>query len=409
MIESPDPRHRRPHTEPDRHSPEIAPAPASADLLESAMWPYLPICAARAISMTLLLVMAVGVFATFSRGAHAQSTEVLISNGEPPPSARLLLVNLTQRHVAQEFTTGPHPAGYDVYAVAVRTESSNGKHDMGLQGRIRSRRWEPVGPWNIMLPHRQVGPTLMRSRPIADFNWSWFTASEPIHLEPNETYFFELVCRWGCFVIDNGVALGLTESDDEDASTLPGWSMADGFMIQNARFNRWWGDMVVGTDGFFHPNPEGPALRLAIRGEPREISGPGPGQSDDANTGPQPREWTARVGPVAAGRFVETAGAGVSVAVDGGRIATRGFEANGRVTEAGVGAATGTAGAAFRPSRRTGAMAVSYAPANHVYAVPAGDLGRERAETTPARMSPCLGLALSEPVSRWDTRRCDDG
>ena len=188
MNESPEPCQRRPHTEPDRHSIEFARAATSADLLVSAMWPYLPLCAARAISMTLLLVMAVGVFATFSRGAHAQSTEVLISNGEPPPSARLLLVNLTQRHVAQEFTTGPHPAGYDVYAVA---------------------------------------------------------------------------------------------------------------------------------------------------------------------------------------------------------------EAN--------------VGAAIRPSRRTGAMAVPYAPANHMYAVPVGGEGRERAETTLARMSPCLRLSLSEPVSRWDTRRCDDG
>ena len=87
MNESPEPCQRRPHTEPDRHSIEFAQAATSADLLESAMWPYLPLCAARTVSMTLLLVMAVGVFAPFSRGAHAQSTEVLISNGEPPPSA----------------------------------------------------------------------------------------------------------------------------------------------------------------------------------------------------------------------------------------------------------------------------------------------------------------------------------
>ncbi|MCY4429383.1 MAG: hypothetical protein OXC11_03195 [Rhodospirillales bacterium] len=277
MVKTPVPCAKCAQTGPDAHPPDTARAPTSADLLESAMWPYLPRRAARALSVTLLLIMATAVLSTFIREVRAQSAEVLISNGEPPPSARLLLVNLTQRHVAQEFTTGPHPAGYDVYSVAVRTENSNGKQDMGLQGRIRNRRWEPVGPWNIMLPHRQVGPTLMRSRPIADANWSWFTSSEPIHLQPNETYFFELVCRWGCFVITNGVGLGLTESNDEDDATLPGWSMADGFMTQNARFNRWWGDMVVGTDGFFHPNPEGPVLRLAIRGETREIAGLPPG------------------------------------------------------------------------------------------------------------------------------------
>ena len=513
MIKTPVPCAKCAQTGPDAHPPDTERASTSADLLESAMWPYLPRRAARALSVALLLIMATAVLSTFIREVHAQSAEVLISNGEPPPSARLLLVNLTQRHVAQEFTTGPHPAGYDVYSVAVRTENSNGKQDMGLQGRIRNRRWEPVGPWNIMLPHRQVGPTLMRSRPIADANWSWFTSSEPIHLQPNETYFFELVCRWGCFVITNGVGLGLTESNDEDDATLPGWSMADGFMTQNARFNRWWGDMVVGTDGFFHPNPEGPVLRLAIRGEAREIPGwpPGgagvpevsasdvqareapharlafpitlssastqavtvryetadgtatagadyvpasgrlifaPGQTErtvevavlhdargeiaetltlrlsgasgarigDAvatgtivNAGPQPREWMARLGPTVAGRFVETAGAEVSVPVDRGRIATSGFEASGRVPGANVGVTTGTAGPDFPSSRRPGGMAVSYASANHMYAVPAGGEERERAETTLTRMSPCLRLALNEPVSRWDTRRCDDG
>ena len=161
----------------------------------------------------------------------------------------------------------------------MRTEKSNGKRDMGLQGMIRNRRWEPVGPWNIMLPHRQLGPILTLSRPVADADWSWFTTPEPIHLAPNETYFFEFVCRWGCFVAENRVGLGLTESNDEDESTLPGWSMADGFLIQNSRFNHWWGDLVVGTDGFFHPNPQGPVLRLAFRGEPADMAGLAPGDA----------------------------------------------------------------------------------------------------------------------------------
>ena len=258
---------------PDRRSPDAAQASTPADLLESAIWPLLPLPAVRAISVALLLAVAAGGLAAFARDVHAQSTDILLSNAGPPAAPRLLLVNVTQRQVAQEFTTGPHPAGYDIYAAAIRTEKSSGKRDMGLQGMIRNRRWEPVGPWNMMLPHRQVGPTLTRSRPVADADWSWFMSSEPIHLEPNETYFFELDCRWGCFVMENGVGLGLTESNDEDESTLPGWSMADGFMTQNTRFNRWWGDMVVGTDGFFHPNPQGPVLRLAFRGEPTEMDG----------------------------------------------------------------------------------------------------------------------------------------
>ena len=280
MHKSPVPHPRRTRTASDGHSPDIMQASDLAGALEAGIWPFLPVCATRALLTALLVIVVAGGLATFSHDAYAQSAEVLVSNGNPPPSARLLLVNVTQRQVAQEFTTGPNAAGYDVYAVAVRTENSNGKNEMGLMARIRNRRWEPVGPWNVMLPHRQVGPTLMRSRPISDFDWSWFTSPEPVHLDPNETYFFELVCRWGCFDITNGVGLGLTESNDEDESTLPGWSMADGFMIQNSRFNRWWGDLVVGNDGFFHPDPEGPVLRLAIRGEPRGLAGPNPGDSE---------------------------------------------------------------------------------------------------------------------------------
>ena len=257
----------------DRCSSGTVPAPERADLFEAAIWPSLPRTAARVLRAALLLVSVLGALTGIGREAYGQPAGVLLSNGGPPPSPRLLLVNFTQRHVAQEFTTGPHPAGYDIYAVAVRTEKSNGKRDMGLQGMIRNRRWEPVGPWNIMLPHRQVGPILTRSRPVADADWSWFMSPEPIHLAPNETYFFELVCRWGCFVAENRVGLGLTESNDEDESTLPGWSIADGFIIQNSRFNHWWGDLVVGTDGFFHPNPQGPVLRLAFSGEPADMTG----------------------------------------------------------------------------------------------------------------------------------------
>ena len=279
MTDNTIPRRPRAQCARIRSSPGPAREPERADLFESAIWPLLPRAATRALSMTLLLVLVVGAMCGIGRQAYGQPNEILLSNGSPPPSPRLLLVNFTQRQVAQEFTTGPHPAGYDVHAVAVRTEMSHGKREMGLQGIIRSRRWEPVGPWNIMLPHRQVGPVMTLTRPVADADWSWFTSPEPIHLAPNETYFFELICRWGCYVPQNRVGLGLTESNDEDDGTLPGWSMADGFLIQNSRFNRWWGDLVVGVDGFFHPDPQGPALRLALSGEPTAMDGLPPGDS----------------------------------------------------------------------------------------------------------------------------------
>ena len=289
---------RRPRTRIARERRSTGPAqePARADLFESVLWPLLPRAAARVLRMALLLVSVLGALSGVGREAYGQTVEVLLSNGSPPPSPRLLLVNFTQRHVAQEFTTGPHPAGYEIFAVAVRTEKSMGKHDMGLQGIIRSRRWEAVGPWNIMLPHRRVGPVLTRNHPVADADWSWFTSPEAIHLAPNETYFFELVCRWGCFVPNNRVGLGLTESNNEDESTLPGWSMADGFLIRNSRFNNWWGDMVVDSDGFFRPNPKGPALRLALRGEATAMAGLSSGDAgtpelsaSDARTREAPR------------------------------------------------------------------------------------------------------------------------
>ena len=120
-------------------------------------WPGLPRCVSRALPLIIVLVMLPGMLAAFSRGASAQPGEVLLANAGQPPSVRLVLMSAVQRQVAQEFTTGPHPAGYDVHAVAVRTESTGGEPSTGLQARIRNRRWEPVGPRNMMLPHRLDG------------------------------------------------------------------------------------------------------------------------------------------------------------------------------------------------------------------------------------------------------------
>ena len=186
-------RRRRARTARAGPSPGSTRTPERTDLFDSAIWPLLPRCAARVLKVALLIALVLGALSGIGQEAYGQPAGILPSNGGPPPSARLLLVNFTQRRVAQEFTTGPHPAGYDIHAVAMRTEKSNGKHDMGLQGMIRNRRWEPVGPWNIMLPHRQLGPILTLPRPVADADWSWLMSPEPIHLAPNETDFFELI------------------------------------------------------------------------------------------------------------------------------------------------------------------------------------------------------------------------
>ena len=106
--------HRRPRARiaRDRRPPGNAQAPERADLFDSAIWPLLPRSAARVLRAALLLVSLLGALSGIGVEAHGQPIEVLLSNGGPPPSARLLLVNFTQRQVAQEFTTDPHPAGY---------------------------------------------------------------------------------------------------------------------------------------------------------------------------------------------------------------------------------------------------------------------------------------------------------
>lgn len=107
-------RHRRPRARiaRDRRSPGSAQAPERADLFDSAIWPLLPRRAARVLKAALLIVSVLGALSGVGREAYGQPVGILLSNGGPPPSARLLPVNFTQRLVAQEFTTGPRPAGY---------------------------------------------------------------------------------------------------------------------------------------------------------------------------------------------------------------------------------------------------------------------------------------------------------
>ena len=100
----------------------------------------------------VLIVLVLGALSGVGRETYGRPAGVLLSNGDPP-SERLLGVNFTQRQVAQGFTTGPRPAGCDLHAVAVRTEKSNGKHDMGLQGVIRNPRLTHLDPrFFIVLP-----------------------------------------------------------------------------------------------------------------------------------------------------------------------------------------------------------------------------------------------------------------
>ena len=106
--------HRRPRVRiaRDRRSPGRTQAPERADLFDSAIWPLLPRCATRVLRTALLIVSVLGALSGVGREAYGQPTGVLLSNGGPPPSARLLLVSFTQLQVAQELTTDPHPAGY---------------------------------------------------------------------------------------------------------------------------------------------------------------------------------------------------------------------------------------------------------------------------------------------------------
>ena len=106
--------HRRPRARIARvrRSPGNAQAPERADLLDSAIWPMLPRCAARVLRAALLIVSVLGALSGVGREAYGQPIGVLLSDGGPPPSARLLPAHFAQRQVAQEFTTGPRPADY---------------------------------------------------------------------------------------------------------------------------------------------------------------------------------------------------------------------------------------------------------------------------------------------------------
>ena len=105
--------HRRPRARiaRDRRPPGSAQAPERANLFDSAIWPLLPRRAARVLRTALLIVLVLGALSGVGREAYGQPIGVLPSSGGPPPPASLLLVHFTQRQVAQEFTTGSHPAG----------------------------------------------------------------------------------------------------------------------------------------------------------------------------------------------------------------------------------------------------------------------------------------------------------
>jgi hypothetical protein len=81
MNKSPAPCLQRTRAGLHRHSADIVPASDLAEALEAGIWPYLPVCASRALLMALLIFAVASGLAAFPRGAHAQSPEVLLSNG----------------------------------------------------------------------------------------------------------------------------------------------------------------------------------------------------------------------------------------------------------------------------------------------------------------------------------------
>lgn len=192
MVEIPVPCAKRAQTGLDAHPPDTARAPKSADLLESAMWPYLPRCAARALSVTLLLTMAAGVLAAFTREVHAQSAEVLLSNGEPPPSARLLLVIRPARvRTGTDGTHGgraggprctarergdAHPAPVGSHGGTARGHGGDGDHRQrrsgseGMAGALRAdrrvARRERPGDDAVHVPMQQAASYWKACRPL---------------------------------------------------------------------------------------------------------------------------------------------------------------------------------------------------------------------------------------------------
>ena len=140
-------------------------APERADLFESVIWPLLPLAAARVLRAALLLVSVLGALSGIGREAYGQPTGVLLSNGGPPPSQRLRLVNFAQRHVAQEFTTGSHPAGYD-FCPGGALEVPDGDAVVPVinriapkfSARILAQDWHPPGHLSFASSHEGKTP-----------------------------------------------------------------------------------------------------------------------------------------------------------------------------------------------------------------------------------------------------------
>ena len=127
------------------------------------------------------------------------------------------------------------------------------------------------------MPGGWTGSSLTRPSSVNRHRWNWWVANSPIHLESNRTYAFVLDCMGDCEG-GNYVDIGRTGSDEQDPSTLPGWSIGDAMMCKDKHSmgmagSAWSGNFVLAVDGTFRLNPGEPTPQIRIEGVPVSAGG----------------------------------------------------------------------------------------------------------------------------------------
>ena len=226
--------------------------------------------AAPLLAFALLLLPLLGAPGPTPDRGQALAAPVIAANGGQPVSTSHFTLNDRYRAFALKFATGPNAGGYDVHAVAVRLQ--NASSGIMMEGRIHRLRAYVIREWLVWLPGHPAGSVLTRRTRVDRHRWNRWSADPPVHLEPNRTYAFVLDCMGAC---EGGrhADIGRTDSDAEDASSLPGWSIGDAMMVRDRQsmgmaHSPWSGDFVLGVDGTWRLSPREPTPLIRIEGVP---------------------------------------------------------------------------------------------------------------------------------------------
>ena len=199
----------------------------------------------RTAAAGIVLVAAALVALAFPLSAAAQTVTDLVSNTGQDYFGRHSRLSLDR---AQRFTTGPHASGYILSNILIRSADPEGDVFTVSLCAVDSNGL-PAG-W----PHTSC--TELRAPSSFAAGILEFTAPANTVLELNTTYSLLVSIPSDVNGYTHQVNLGTTQSDNEDAGALPGWSIAN---HADAGF---WGVGGVGWQDEIY----GSSLRIVIRG-----------------------------------------------------------------------------------------------------------------------------------------------